>query len=120
MQHNNVLLVRYSIIQYIVQGVTAKMQMAKLSFCHFLALGHLICKILVPTPVINRELWGVGTRNMKIKCSEVKKRQKQSLAVCIFAVTPFSWVCCTLQLLQLCLYSNEFDNLCDILFATKK
>ena len=74
-----------------LKGVTAKMQMAKLSFCHFLASGHLIFKILVPTPVVNRELWGVGTRIMKIKCSEVKKWQKQSLAICIFAVTPFMY-----------------------------
>jgi hypothetical protein len=65
------------------------MQMAKLSLCHFLASGHLIFKILVPTPVVNRELWGVGTRIMKIKCSEIKKWQKQTLAICIFAVTPF-------------------------------
>ena len=45
-------------VKVVIKGVTAKMQMAKLSFFHFLASEHLIFKLLVPTPIINRELWG--------------------------------------------------------------
>jgi hypothetical protein len=72
-----------NVILCLIKGITAKIQMAKLCFCHVLASEHLIFTIIVPTTTINRELWGVGTKNMKIKCSEAKKYQIQNLTICI-------------------------------------
>jgi hypothetical protein len=69
--------------------VTAKMQMAKLYFYNFLASEHLILIIVVPIPHSSPLILGVGSSVLKIKCFEAKKWQKQSLAICIFAVTPF-------------------------------
>jgi uncharacterized membrane protein len=72
-----------------IKGVTVKMQMAKLCFCHFLASEHLLFTIFVH--ILHTSLLSkvVGRGILKIKCSEAKKWPKQSLAICIFAVTPF-------------------------------
>jgi hypothetical protein len=40
----------------LLMGVTARMKIANLCFCHFLASEHLIFKIIVPASIIKREL----------------------------------------------------------------
>ena len=72
-----------------IKGVTAKMQIDKLCFCYFLASEHLICILFGPTPHNPPLIIGEGIIILKVKCHEVKKWQKHSLAICIFAVTPF-------------------------------
>jgi hypothetical protein len=89
-----------------LKGVTAKMQMVK-CFCHFVASWHLIFNIVIPSPIIDGEFWGVRPKIMKIKCSEAKKCQKQRLSICIFAVTPFTKILFTCGT-ELCFVGKQF------------
>jgi hypothetical protein len=89
------------------------MQIDKLYFCHFLASEHIIFIIFGPTPNNSPLIIWEGIRIFKIKCHEAKKWQKQSLAICIFAVTPFmrSVREIVLQILSLDLLSLASKNL---------